>query len=320
MESPYLTLSTETLKIDLSGPEKYIYNVVLYNPTQNLVAFKVIEPGGSYLDINPIYGQIMPDEETVLAISCNWASIRTLSSRFIISSFPLNKENLTKARKFDNPWDHRVILGKQNYEVEVIYSFNFHDDEDAGQGFRLAKTDLEDKKEIQNQLGNIDKNRLIYAQLERKHDELEVETFYQSQRLKEKTSELALHEAELIKLEEEAKKFTNAIYNYQMLLDIYKGETDAISKLKTEAILHTESRLFTSVLALESAKDLILSKKSNVKTEMCCTFCYENPIDVIIYPCNHVCACHECIGKLKNCPICRCEIKKFDKVFIQSSI
>jgi hypothetical protein len=317
MESAYLTLSTENLKIDLSGPANYIYNLILYNPTRDLVAFKVIESGGSYLNINPIYGQIMPKEETILAITCNRTSIRTLSSKFIIHSFPLHDENLKKAMKLDNPWDHRVILGIQNHVVDVVYSFNFNTDEDGSQGFSIAKTDLEDKKEIQKQIDSIDQNRQKYAQLARKHEDLEIETFLQSQKLNEKTSELARDEAELITLEEEAKKFTDAIHKYQMLLDIYEGETHAISKLKTEAIMQTEARLFTSILALEP---LLKSKKSNEMAEISCTYCFENPIDVIIYPCKHVCTCHMCIGKLINCPICRCKIVKSERVFIQTSI
>lgn len=317
MESAYLTLSTETLKIDLSGPANHLYYVILYNPTCDLVAFKVMDSGCSYLDINPIYGQIMPKEETVLEISCNRASIRALSSKFSIFSFPLHEENLIKAMKLDNPWDHRTALGIQNYVVEVVYCMTFHSDEDGGQEFSLAKTDLEDKKQVQMQIDNIEKNSKIYAQLARIHATLEIETSLQGKMLKEKSSELAKEEAELKSLEEEANKFTNAIHNYQVLLDIYKGETDAISKLKSEAVIQTESRLFTSILALESAKDRL---KTRELSEMCCTYCYDSPIDVIIYPCKHVCACHNCISKLKTCPICRCKIAKYEKVFIQTGI
>ncbi|CAG2255140.1 BIRC7_8 [Mytilus edulis] len=36
-----------------------------------------------------------------------------------------------------------------------------------------------------------------------------------------------------------------------------------------------------------------------------CKVCYKNTLEVIFYPCKHVCCCKECGDKLSNCPVCR---------------
>ncbi|XP_052076614.1 baculoviral IAP repeat-containing protein 7-A-like isoform X1 [Mytilus californianus] len=40
-----------------------------------------------------------------------------------------------------------------------------------------------------------------------------------------------------------------------------------------------------------------------------CKVCYKNPLEVIFYPCKHVCCCQECGDKLPECPVCRTNIR-----------
>ncbi|XP_052088836.1 baculoviral IAP repeat-containing protein 7-A-like isoform X2 [Mytilus californianus] len=40
-----------------------------------------------------------------------------------------------------------------------------------------------------------------------------------------------------------------------------------------------------------------------------CKVCYQSALEVIFYPCKHVCCCKECGDKLSDCPVCRTAIR-----------
>ncbi|VDD94748.1 unnamed protein product [Enterobius vermicularis] len=42
--------------------------------------------------------------------------------------------------------------------------------------------------------------------------------------------------------------------------------------------------------------------------EEVCVGCLDNMVQVLIFPCGHVCLCEKCASKVENCPLCRVEI------------
>jgi len=46
-----------------------------------------------------------------------------------------------------------------------------------------------------------------------------------------------------------------------------------------------------------------------------CKVCMDKAINSIILPCAHMCCCMECGAKLKNCPLCRGDIKEVKLVY-----
>lgn len=60
---------------------------------------------------------------------------------------------------------------------------------------------------------------------------------------------------------------------------------------------------------LEQKNELEINKKS-------CPICWVNELTILIEPCNHVCACKDCIKTIKVCPICRGNISNYKGIFI----
>ena len=48
-----------------------------------------------------------------------------------------------------------------------------------------------------------------------------------------------------------------------------------------------------------------------------CRICWTNPTKIIFLDCGHACACVGCANDLKECPLCRSLIKKFQTIFFQ---
>ncbi|XP_002131654.2 baculoviral IAP repeat-containing protein 8 [Ciona intestinalis] len=53
----------------------------------------------------------------------------------------------------------------------------------------------------------------------------------------------------------------------------------------------------------------------NLKDEMRCKICLDNPMDCILLECGHVCTCLECSQGIRTCPICRQKITKIMKIY-----
>jgi hypothetical protein len=47
-----------------------------------------------------------------------------------------------------------------------------------------------------------------------------------------------------------------------------------------------------------------------------CKICFERPMNMVILPCRHFCACEKCVSSLKECLICRGKIEDTMKVFL----
>lgn len=54
------------------------------------------------------------------------------------------------------------------------------------------------------------------------------------------------------------------------------------------------------------------------ENKMTCIICYNNGVNIIIKPCQHICICESCYNQLekKKCPCCNNNIKKIKNLFI----
>ena len=55
----------------------------------------------------------------------------------------------------------------------------------------------------------------------------------------------------------------------------------------------------------------------SIQISLLCSICYDNNINLLLEPCNHICICDLCYNLLvaKECPICKTNILTTKKVF-----
>lgn len=70
----------------------------------------------------------------------------------------------------------------------------------------------------------------------------------------------------------------------------------------------------TSAAAAPSTTTTNTNESKN--EENVCKICLVNERDTCIMPCRHFIMCMECSSKLRNCPICRCLIKDYFRVYV----
>lgn len=73
---------------------------------------------------------------------------------------------------------------------------------------------------------------------------------------------------------------------------------------------------------IQTENDIIVpisSLKNEIKPFIC-IICMVNNIDTIIEPCNHMCMCRDCIGKLSNksCPCCNKQITNLKNIYVSN--
>ncbi|MCI4408678.1 MAG: hypothetical protein JHC26_06275 [Thermofilum sp.] len=47
-----------------------------------------------------------------------------------------------------------------------------------------------------------------------------------------------------------------------------------------------------------------------------CIICFNNPRNIILFPCRHIALCHECTSNINKCSVCNCVFKSFARVYI----
>ena len=82
-----------------------------------------------------------------------------------------------------------------------------------------------------------------------------------------------------------------------------------------------QDMLKSSLTQQEKAKILnehlkIVNEK--LKLEITCITCLDNPRNIVILPCGHICCCHICTPRLDFCPICRQFIRGTVKIYPHS--
>ena len=74
----------------------------------------------------------------------------------------------------------------------------------------------------------------------------------------------------------------------------------------------TESTTKKSLPKTTQLKPKEEEKKNIYIVDTECSICMDENSDQVFIPCGHVCVCKNCVAesKLKECPICRADIKK----------
>ena len=97
---------------------------------------------------------------------------------------------------------------------------------------------------------------------------------------------------------------------------------------KTQALLKDSQRLLdeqdTMLRLAESEPRLAESKRDEAQKRLQCKICLENLCELVMFPCNHVCACKSCFAGLERaraatargnqsdfvaCPTCRAPVR-----------
>lgn len=71
-----------------------------------------------------------------------------------------------------------------------------------------------------------------------------------------------------------------------------------------------------SIIFVEDYKRLEEDSK-DMKEQMQCKICCEMMVSIVFLPCGHLTSCSQCAPALKNCPVCRTDIKGSVKIQIQ---
>lgn len=84
-----------------------------------------------------------------------------------------------------------------------------------------------------------------------------------------------------------------------------------INCLKTKSLKATKK--LSPFLKLKKKSCLILADSSD---QYRCKICFEEKLDVLFIPCNHIITCSKCSSKLSQCPVCREDIVGSITVYI----
>ncbi|OWF43929.1 death-associated inhibitor of apoptosis 2-like [Mizuhopecten yessoensis] len=64
------------------------------------------------------------------------------------------------------------------------------------------------------------------------------------------------------------------------------------------------------------SKSEILKENDSLRDQLTCKVCLEARVSIVFLPCGHLSCCGECAPALKNCPICRANIKGSVRTFL----
>lgn len=70
------------------------------------------------------------------------------------------------------------------------------------------------------------------------------------------------------------------------------------------------------ILKLNSEFKEMMNDYQTLKEQKLCKICLDEDVGVLFEPCGHLCCCASCAAPLKQCPICRQQIKKSIRAFI----
>jgi len=109
--------------------------------------------------------------------------------------------------------------------------------------------------------------------------------------------------------------YSRSIKANQKALDF---ENSIMKRFKKDEIAEeiVEDEINEDVKNVKNTESGINVKDNNDDDSKLCVICIENPKDVVIIPCGHLCACTKCIEGVKLCPVCRGEISSTNKVFM----
>ena len=70
------------------------------------------------------------------------------------------------------------------------------------------------------------------------------------------------------------------------------------------------------IAELQTQNERMKQEIEKLQEDKSCCVCLENQVECVLRPCNHGCVCVDCAPLLKDCPLCRCKIKSWNKVYM----
>ncbi len=103
--------------------------------------------------------------------------------------------------------------------------------------------------------------------------------------------------------------------NEEMNASLCKLMGSTVDSLNMIALQGLKEQLYTT-LASVAKREIVIREEE--KREKECALCMENPRNIMLKPCNHVCMCEECAKKVvkKRCPICNQVYRSAEKLYI----
>ena len=127
---------------------------------------------------------------------------------------------------------------------------------------------------------------------------------------------------EFIEISGKLTKVCKKIDDLQLNLGIYIDKETNFEKYNYKTLANAESNLMKLLIKVENKISNIeygiingngeLPKDESLK----CIKCKDNQINCLIYPCEHIVICCDCVKALTKCPMCFKTIEKYEKIFL----
>jgi hypothetical protein len=128
---------------------------------------------------------------------------------------------------------------------------------------------------------------------------------------------------EFIEISSKLTKVCKKIDDLQLSLEIYLDkELTGFDKYDYKVLANAESNLMKLLIKVKNKISNIEYGAINGNIQLPedeslkCTKCKKNQINCLLYPCEHMAICCECVKSTLKCPICYKFIEYYDKVFL----
>ena len=128
---------------------------------------------------------------------------------------------------------------------------------------------------------------------------------------------------EFIEISSKLTKVCNKIDDLQLSLEIYLDkELTGFDKYDYKTLANAESNLMKLLIKVKNKISNIeygvINGTSQLPEDVSlkCSKCKENQINCLLYPCEHMALCCDCVKSTLKCPICYKFIEYFDKVYL----
>jgi len=126
--------------------------------------------------------------------------------------------------------------------------------------------------------------------------------------------------------DEESIKEQESFVKVEECMAVLKGMKDQISEIEEVSLKQLEAEIDNIQGRIREEREQRILKMQNAaedarrqeKESKLCVVCCENEKSCLLLPCRHLCCCEKC-GKdrrLKQCPICRCDIDDTVNIFL----
>jgi len=132
--------------------------------------------------------------------------------------------------------------------------------------------------------------------------------------------ELNLKNDEIRSLQNQLKRKSQDMVAFESVLvdlitenESLKAQIDEGNK-KEFLLKKIEQNPLTEILEMNIEVQKIIQKKSFKCND--CVICLDQPKEIMLIPCNHMCVCSKCSQKVTICPICRQQTEQKIKVYV----